>query len=191
MLLSAYLSDSLIILSIFPTGCNRLQLLIISWPFLFLFIFFPLLIPVELGSFGVLVKLCFTCKWTLPITFFLDHLRHHFHKNIGKYGQENSSLKWMQDIEKPFWKHECFTVNMGGHFHWGQSWIWVCEIFSVMIWMIKYTVLSLIKAEHATKLAGVVGTSKDRIRIQNDLDKLKDLKSIRWNSIKPSAKWYT
>lgn len=37
----------------------------------------------------------------------------------------------------------------------------------------------LIEAEHATKLAGVVGTSKDRIRIQNDLDKLKDLKSIR------------
>lgn len=37
----------------------------------------------------------------------------------------------------------------------------------------------LIKSKHATKLAGVVSTPKDRVRIQNDLDKLKELKSIR------------
>ena len=37
----------------------------------------------------------------------------------------------------------------------------------------------LIKSEHATKIAGVVSTPKDRVRIQNDLDKLKELKSIR------------
>lgn len=37
----------------------------------------------------------------------------------------------------------------------------------------------LIKSKHATKLAGAVSTPKDRVRIQNDLDKLKELKSIR------------
>lgn len=46
----------------------------------------------------------------------------------------------------------------------------------------------LIKSELTLKLTGVENISKDKIRIQNGLDKLKKLKSIRQNSVKTSAK---